>query len=460
MSIDTPSNKSTNRQTAHQMRTLLFRCMLLLLAFGMALPLSAQTDKVFSLKDAVDYAVANATSVKNAQVDILDAEQTIKERLSTGLPQINGSLDFNHFLKVPVLPLPEAFAMGDPDAPTSIAFQLKNSLTGGISARGMLFDGSFFVGLRAARASGAYYNLQLENTERMVRSQVTQAYFPVLLLKTNVGILDNNISNLEKLLSETRAQYDAGFVEQLDVDRLVLSLNNLRNQRDNVAQQGENALRALKYTINYPMDEGLAVDDDLDAVELDVEAAALSGEIPFNNRPEIRLLEKTLELQDLNVELQKAAYLPTVYASVSGQYQFQGNSFSDGFWAPTVVLGLQANIPIYDFGGRSARVEKAKLAKQKVVNQRNDAQRGIQLEVLNARSSFKTAADRLSVSKDNLALAQRIYDATQIKYREGVGSSIEVVQAEQGLYEAQANYLSVLYEALVAKEELSLALGQ
>ena len=78
----------------------------------------------------------------------------------------------------------------------------------------------------------------------------------------------------------------------------------------------------------------------------------------------------------------------------------------------------------------------------------------------NARSSFKTAADRLSVSKDNLALAQRIYDATQTKYREGVGSSIEVVQAEQGLYEAQANYLSVLYEALVAKEELSLALGQ
>ncbi|MEM6772770.1 MAG: hypothetical protein AAF597_19485, partial [Bacteroidota bacterium] len=133
--------------------------LLLLLAALTALPLAAQEAKVFSLEEAVDYAMANANAIKNAQVDILDAEQTVKERLSTGLPQINGNLDFQHFLKVPVLPLPEAFAMGDPNAPESIAFQLKNSFTASISARSMLFDGSFFVGLRAARASGRYYNL-------------------------------------------------------------------------------------------------------------------------------------------------------------------------------------------------------------------------------------------------------------------------------------------------------------
>lgn len=422
--------------------------------------LSAQEEQVFSLQDAVNYAMDNATAIKNAQVNILDAEQTIKERLSTGLPQINGTVDFQHFLKVPVLPLPEAFGMGDPNAPESIAFQLKNSFTAGLSARSMLFDGSFFVGLRAARASGEYYNLELENTQRQVRNQVTQAYFPVLLLKTNLGVLNRNIENLTRLLDETRAQYDAGFVEQLDVDRLVLSLNNLRNSRNNVEQQAENALRALKFTINYPIDEPLRVEDDLDAMEIEIEATALSGEIPYNSRPELRLLEKTLELQDLNIELQRAAYLPSVYASLSGQYQYQGDNFSDGFWAPTVVLGVSATIPIYDFGGRSARLEKARLAKQQVVNQRNDVNRSIQLEVVNARATFKTAADRLSLSKENLALAQRIYDTTQIKYREGVGSSLEVVQAEQALYEAQANNLSVLYDTLLAKENLLLALGR
>ncbi|WP_020567433.1 TolC family protein [Neolewinella persica] len=442
-------------------RLLCLAALLAVLATG-SLRLTAQEEAppVFSLKTAVDYAMSNSNAIRNAQVDILDAEQNVKERLSTGLPQINGSVDFNHFLKVPVLPLPEAFAMGDPDAPTSIAFQLKNSLTAGIAARSMLFDGSFFVGLRAARSSGEYYNLQLENTQRTVRSQVTRAYFPVLLLKTNVVILDRNISNLEKLLNETNAQYEAGFVEQLDVDRLVLSLNNLRSQRDQVGSQAENALRALKFTLNYPMDEPLRVEDDLDKLETSIEVAALTSDIPFQQRPEIRLLDKTIELQGLNEELQKSAYLPTVYATVSGQYQFQGNSFSDGFWAPTVVLGLSASVPIYDFGGRKARVERAKLATQKVINQRNDAQRSVQLEVLNARATFTANNDRLAVTKSNLDLAQRIYDVTQVKYREGVGSSIEIVQAEQALYESQANYLNALYETLVAKEDLFLALGR
>jgi|AntRauTorckE5430_2_1112549.scaffolds.fasta_scaffold00297_11 outer membrane protein TolC len=425
-----------------------------------ALRAQAEASPVFSLNQAVSYAMENSNSVRNAQVDILDAEQNVKEQFSSGLPQINGSLDYQHFLQVPVLPLPEAFGMGDPNAPESIAFQLKNSFVAGINARGMLFDGSFFVGLRAARASGDYFNLQLENTRRTVRNQVTQAYFPTLLLKTNVAILDNNVSNLEKLQRETAAQFEAGFVEQLDVDRLVLSLNNLRSQREQLAQQAENALRALKFTLNYPIDEPLRVEDDLAKLETEIDAALLTADIPYLDRPEVRLLDKTIELQGLNEELQKAAYLPSVYATLAGQYQYQGNNLSDGFWAPTVVVGLNASIPIYDFGGRSARVERAKLATQKVINQRNDIQRSVQLEVLNARSTFMANSNRLGVTKDNLALAQRIYDTTQIKYREGVGSSVEVVQAEQALYESQANYLNALYETLVAKESLFLALGR
>ncbi len=100
------------------------------------------------------------------------------------------------------------------------------------------------------------------------------------------------------------------------------------------------------------------------------------------------------------------------------------------------------------------------MATRKGSQQRHDVQRGNQLEVLNARATFTANNDRLGVTKENLALAQRIYDTTQIKYREGVGSSVEIVQAEQALYESQANFLNALYETLVAKENLFLALGR
>ena len=439
-----------------------FTFLTLLLAFG----LSAQeaAPPVYSLQNAVDFALLNSNTIRNARVDILDAEQNVRERLSTGLPNINGSLDYTRYLKVPVLPLPEAFAALNPDpnapAPDGIAFQRKNNFVGGLSMSSMIFDGSFFVGLRAARASKQYFNLQLEQAERDIRSQVTQQYFPVLLLSTNLEILDSNLSNVQKLLRESKAQYEAGFVEQLDVDRLQLSLNNLQSNRENLVQQRENALRALKFTLNFPDDQELQVADDLEQLELDVDAAALAADIPYQQRAEVRLLDETLVLQDLNIELQKAAYLPRLDASAAAQYQYQGDSFSDGFWAPTVLVGVSAFIPIYDGGGRSARLQRARLDKEKVVNQRDDVVRGIALEVRNARGTFNTARQRLEVTRGNLDLARRIYETTQIKYREGVGSSIETVQAEQQLYESQANYLNALYDALVAKEDLYLALGR
>ena len=434
---------------------------------------------VFTLQDAVNYAYDNANSIRNARVDILDAEQNVREQLSTGLPQISAALDYTRYLAVPVQPLPEDFArlgtqlfqigqeldLGFPAPAASntgggIAFLRKNNFTGGLNVSAMLFDGSFFVGLRAARASRDYFNLQLEEAQRTVRNQVTQSYFPVLLTTTNLEIVDRNISNLEKLLRETEAQYEAGFVEQLDVDRLVLSLNNLRSTRRDLEQQQENALRALKFALNYPEEQDLRVSEDLEQLEIDVAAAALTGDIPYQQRSEVRLLDQTLSLQDLNIDLQRAAYLPRLSAVAAAQYQYQGDSFSDGFWAPTALVGLSASIPIYDFGGRASRLERARLDKEKVVNQRDDLVRGIGLEVRNARGTFTTARARLETTRENQELAQRIYDTTQIKYREGVGSSVEVVQAEQQLYEAQANYLNALYDTLVAKENLYIALGR
>ena len=434
---------------------------------------------VFTLQDAVNYAYDNANSIRNARVDILDAEQNIREQLSTGLPQISASLDYTRYLYVPVQPVPEAFGtlftnidriLSELDPtytpqPTEgsddgIAFLRKNNFTGGLNVSGMLFDGSFFVGLRAARASRDYFNLQLEEAQRQVRNQVTQSYFPVLLTTTNLEIVERNIQNLENLLGETRAQYEAGFVEQLDVDRLILSLNNLRATRNDLAQQQENALRALKFSLNYPEEQDLRVSEDLEQLEIDVEAAALTSDIPYQQRSEVRLLDQTLSLQDLNIDLQRAAYLPRLSAVAAAQYQYQGDNFSDGFWAPTALVGLSASIPIYDFGGRASRLERARLDKEKVVNQRDDLIRGISLEVRNARGTFNAARSRLETTRENQELAQRIYDTTQIKYREGVGSSIEVVQAEQQLYEAQANYLNALYDTLVAKEDLYIALGR
>lgn len=444
-----------------------FRYLLLLIALAFfCRPGVAQDDATsgpMSLDDAVAYAQAQATAIKNARIQIADAEQQIKEQWSTGLPNFNGSLDYTHYLKVPVLPLPEAFAAGTPpgqEVPENIAFQLKNNFVAGVSASAMIFDGSFFVGLRAAREARKFYELELENQERAVRNQVINSYLPLLLIEENTDQLDRNIENLSRLLKETSAIYEAGLVEQLDVDRLQLNLDNLETERSNLLRQRENALRALKYTMNYPLDQPLSIKDDLESIESEAALEMLQASIPYQQRTELKVLDQSLVLQDLAVELQQSAYLPKLTATLAGQYQFQGNSLSDGFWAPTVLVGVSAQIPIYDFGGRRSRVERARLEKQRILNQRDDLVRGIQLEVVNARNDYEGARERLDARRRSRELAERIYDTTQIKYREGVGSSLEVVQAESELYTAQSNYLSALYETIVAKENLQQALGR
>lgn len=435
--------------------------LLLLLAGGTFL--QAQVAAVMSLEDAVRYAQSQSNTVKNARLQIADAEEQVREQLATGLPNINASLDYTHYLKVPILPLPEAFAASIPpgqEVPDGIAFQLRNNFVGGASATAMLFNGSFFVGLKAAKEAKKFYELDLENQERAVRNEVINAYLPLLLIQENLDQLDRNIENLRKLLNETSALFEAGFVERLDVDRLQLNLDNLQTERDNLQRQQANATRALKYTMNYPLAEPLEISDKMEAIAAEIEADMLLGSIDYGQRTEVKVLDQSLVLQGLNVDLQRAAYLPTLNATLAGQYQFQGDKLNDGFWAPTVLVGLSANIPIYDFGGRRARVERAKLDLEKANNQRTDLVRGIELAVTNARADYTSAQQRLDARQRSQALAERIYTSTQVKYREGVGSSLEVVQAEQELYTAQSNYLTALYETIIAKENLRQALGR
>ena len=96
---------------------------------------------------------------------------------------------------------------------------------------------------------------------------------------------------------------------------------------------------------------------------------------------------------------------------------------------------------------------------QKFKIQLNDLERGIELEISNARANFKNAQQRLKNQNLNLSLAEKIYNTTQIKYREGVGSSMEMTQSEQELYRTQANRLNALYELVISKADMDKALG-
>ena len=134
---------------------------------------------------------------------------------------------------------------------------------------------------------------------------------------------------------------------------------------------------------------------------------------------------------ELNIEQFERGFWPSVAAFGSYQYQYQGETFSDGFWAPTFVLGGRVSIPIFD--GFSNRSKKERATIELKQNQNNTAMLSslITLEIENARKGYLLAKDRLASQEKNLTLAEKIYETTKIKYKEGVGSSLEVTQSEQ-----------------------------
>jgi outer membrane protein len=449
----------------------------------------AQDISRMSLDDAINYALNNTTAMKSAKNNIADADLQIKQSKAGGLPKVEASLDLQHFIVRPSIP---ATALGFGNDPVSLysnnytqqrfsalesklgvspapftppatdgklAFQLKNNFSGGVTVSQLLFSGSYTVAVRAAKFYKTLVDVQMTKKRDSLRNVVIDAYMPTLLLDESVKTIDKNITNLEKTLFEVKATQKAGFIEQLDVDRLEFSINNLKAQRESLVRQREIPLNVLKLTIGYPVQKPLELTDDINSLLKSLTDMDINEQVDFNKRSEIKELEATDKLLSLNVELQKASALPTVAAFISSQYGVQGNSFSKLFGVPTTLLGVKATYNIWDNNERKIKEQRAQLALDQFRTVRGDLERVINFQVANSRIAIENAQKNLVNQEKNLVLAQKIYDVTQKKYKGGVGSSLEVTTAERDIYQAQQNVRQAQFDLLVAKKGLQKALG-
>ena len=458
---------------------------------------SAQDIVRMSLDDAVAYAMKNSNSIKNLQLGIKDAEELILATKATALPQVSAELGYNYFYLLPGVVFPKSFgessalpytnfgtlqsalqkagikdASGNtlvlqyPSASSGgkLSFVQRNGISGTISANQLIFSGSYTVALKAASLARELASGQVTAKEQEVRNQVMDAYLPSLLITESVKTLDKNIGNLEKLLKEVTATLKAGFVEQLDVDRLELSLANLKSERDNIDRQKELVLNALKMVIGYPIEKGIEPTDDINTLLQAATQEELTGAIDFNQHKQYQTIKTGEQLQLLNIELNKAAYLPTVvgFANWTGNYN-SNNYFSkseDKYWLPQGLFGVKASISIWDSNEKKHKIERAKIALAQTQLQKADFERAIILQVLNARIAYTNAQRRVESQQKNLALAERIFNTTQVKYKNGIGSSLEITTAEQQLYQAQQNVRQAQFDLLSAQKGLQKALGK
>lgn len=453
---------------------------LILLCFFQTFVFS-QSEKM-SLADATKYALENSNSVKVSLLNVKDTELAITQGKAQALPQITASSSYNFFLLTPKSVFPDFISPAvygvlntegikdgngnliqtrQPGPGAELSFVQKNQFSIGGQVSQLLYSAAYKVGLKAIDITRQLALDQLSSKNADIRNQVVDAYLPALIITEGAKTLDKNIKNLESSLKDAKATYKAGFIEQLDVDRLELSLGNLKTDRENLDRQKEQVLNALKLTIGYPIEKNLEPTDDINSLMPYATDAELSGVIDYKSRAEYNVLATQEKLATLQIDLNRAAYKPTVAGFVS----FTENLNSNNYFTQTVynqpqsVLGLTANVTLWDGYATKSKIERASLALKQLQYGKSDLERAITLQVINSRVAYTNAQRKLDNQQKSLTLAERIYDTTQKKYKNGIGSSLEVATAERDLYAAQQNVRQAQSDIISAYKSIQKSLG-
>ena len=459
------------------MKQIIISCLLSLLCIND----NWSQSKTFSLEEAIQYATKHSDQYKLDSISYKDAEASITEFKSIGLPKVSGNFNYQYnviknqqairdFISPSVYRVLfeenvlEERDLGDP-ASFEISFQTRHFVSMGLEASALVFDGSYLVGLEAAKMYKQLASKSFDITEQEVRNNVTKAYLNRLILDENILLLEKNIDNLNKMTTETKAFYEEGFVEQLDVDRLVLSLNNLVSEKTKLEQTVILSENLLKFQMNYPIDAEIELSQNLDDIidALKIYEADLIQDINYNNRAEYAQLNMSQSLNELDLKRIQKGKLPSVRASAGLAGSIQRDKLFDNNEAgilPSSYLAVGVSVPIYDGNERSAKAQRKRLTIEKTALQIDQFEKAVDLQVRNSRIAYLNAVESLANVKSSLELAENIYDKSVTKYKEGVGSSIEVNQAEQSMFQLQTQYINAIYDLVVSKADIDIALGK
>ncbi|MGN6542730.1 MAG: TolC family protein [Ginsengibacter sp.] len=416
----------------------------------------------FTAQEAVDYALKNAVQVKNALVDIQLQEQQNKQITAAALPQVNGTVSFVDYLSIPTQLVPAEFAGGTPGTFFPIKFGTKYSGTYGANLQQILFDGQVFVGLQARKSAIKNSVLTADVTKQQIKANVFKIYYQLAVAKRQIGTLDANIANYEKLLHDTKVIYQNGFAEKLDVDKVQVQLSNLETQKLKAQNQIDAGKEGLKFLMNIPQQDSIYLTDTLSDEE--IKSGLLDADYNYENRKEYQLLENSIDLGKYNVKRYQLSKIPTLTFSANINQNAQRTSFTflkgSEPWYTTSFINFTLNIPIFDGGARNANIATARLNLQKMNNSLEQLKSSIDNDVNQARINMKSAILTMDAQKKNIQLAESVYNSTKLKYDQGLGSNQEISTAQADLVTAQNNYYSSIYDAIIAKIDYLAATGK
>lgn len=436
----------------------------LILTFLLAVGyLQAQETKVLTLKDAITFALENKADAKKAKLDVENSDYQIQEARSRALPQISatGSLNVSPILQLNALP---GDFFGAPGTTILAPLGQKWNSVAGVTLNQAIYDQSVFIGLKAAKSTREFYQINAQLTEEQVIEKVANAYYQVYVTRQNLNVLDNNLKNTTKVKDIIKGQFENGLAKKIDLDRTLVRISNINTQRQqtlNAVQLQENS---LKFLMGMPIETKISIPE----TEFEITATALSAQMPdATKRTEYLLLKKNEQLLEYQKKSVQAAYYPTLSLTGSYNYIGQGPEMpwfkkpADGvYWSDYAAIGLNLNVPIFTGFGTRAKVRQAENKLQSIKVDLEETKLALDFEYENAKTQIDNSIISINNQKENAKLAQEVLTNTNNNYIQGLASLTDLLEAENEFVAAQNNYTTALLDYKLAEIQLIKSKGE
>jgi len=446
------------------MRQLLYTVSLITLLLPQTLKAQEAGEPLkLSLDEAMDLAVKNNVIAKNARLDI-DKQKALNAEVSgLALPNIKAKGEFNDYINPIQSFVPAEFIGGPPGTFVAVPFTPKFSSTASVTGSQILFDGSVMVALQARNALMKLYQQSSQLTDEEIKYNIQKAYQAIVVAHRQSKILDESIAFARSIANDFNAMYEAGFVEKIEADRIMVQVNNLASDSLKVHNMLDISMQMLKYQMGIDNEMNIQLTDTSIEEQIEDAEMLMLRDLNFANRTDYNLLQTQLKLNEYDLKRHKLSGLPSLAVFGSAAYTYASNTFADVFDKQYIfysLVGVQLNIPIFDGLQRHNRVKQAKISVMQTRNNIENLELGIAFQKNQSTTQLNNALLTMRNEQRNLDLAKNVLHLAREKYKAGVGSNIEVSQAQTEMLRAQNNYFQALLDAANAKADLKKALGE
>lgn len=435
----------------------------IILIFLCSIGLTANAQvKTLTLKEALTYALQNKADAKKSKLQVENSEYQIQEIRSRALPQISGnaSLTYNPILQTSVI---DGGSFGQPGTSIQATFGQKWTSGAGLSLSQALFDQSVFTGLRAAKSTREFYQINDQLTEEQVIERVANNYYGVYVQRERLILLDSNYVNTTKVRDIVQGQFDNGLAKKIDLDRIIVKMSNIDTERQQIKNQITLQENALKFYMGMPIEAQIEIPKE----EFEVVPAALTEVPNVENRTEYLLLKKQEELLVYNKKATEALYYPTLNLVAGYNYLGQGPEMPlfgkprDGvYWSDYSAIGLNLHVPIFTGFGTRAKVRQADVEIRSLQEDIKDTKLSLDLDYRNAMAQIENNLITINNQRENMRLAKEILSDTKNNYLQGLASLTDLLDAENESLEAQNNFTRAVLNYKIAEITLIKSKGE